>query len=93
MILQGFVVLLQVKVGVAQLAVDGAQDLKVLRSHLDGRLKEGHAGPIVSRLAQALALQGEVQARRLHPAEPRRVSIRMKPRWHKFPSVGYCEFK
>lgn len=57
------------KVGVSQLAVDGAQDLEVLRSNLDGRLKEGHAGPIVSRLAQALALQGEVQTRRLHPAE------------------------
>lgn len=75
-VLQSFGVLLEVKVGIAQLAVDGAQDLEVLRSHLDGRLKEGHAGPIVSRLAQALALQGEVQARRLHPAERNTIRVR-----------------
>lgn len=69
MVLQGFVVLLQVKVGVAQLAVDGAEDLEVLCTDLDGRLKEGHASPIVASLAEALAFQSEVQTRCFHPAE------------------------
>ena len=68
MVLEGFIILLQVKVGVSQLAVDGAEDLKVLRSNLDGRLKERHAGAIVASLTEPLALQGQVQARRLHPA-------------------------
>lgn len=74
MVLQGFVVFLQVKVGVAQLAVDGAEDLEVLCSDLDGRLKEGHASPIVAGLAEALAFQSEVQTRCFHPAEKQDLS-------------------
>lgn len=38
MVLQGFVILLQVKVGISQLTVDGAEDLEVLCSDLDGGL-------------------------------------------------------
>lgn len=68
MVLQGFVVLLQVEVGVPQLAVDGAEDLQVFRPHLDGRLEEGDAGAVLARLAEPLALQRQVQTRRLHPA-------------------------
>jgi len=68
MVLQGFVVLLKVEVGVAQLAVDGAEDLKVLRSNLDRGLEEGHADAVVAGLTEPLAFQSQVQTRRLHPA-------------------------
>lgn len=61
MVLQGFVILLEVKVGISQLAVDGAKYLKVLGSNLDGRLKEGHAGAIVPSLTQPLTFQSQVQ--------------------------------
>lgn len=63
MVLQGFVVLLQVKVGIAQLAVDGAKNLEVLCSNLDGRLKEGNTGTIVTSLTKPLTFQSQVQAR------------------------------
>lgn len=55
-ILQGFVVLLQVEVGIPQLAVDGTEDLKVLCSDLDGRFKHGHASSVVASFAEPLAL-------------------------------------
>lgn len=48
MVLQGFVVLLQVKVGISQLAVDGAEYLKIFGSHLDGWLKKRDADSIVT---------------------------------------------
>lgn len=63
MVLQGFVILLEVKIGIAQLAVDGAEDLKVLSSDLDGRLKERHAGSIVASLTEPLTFQSQVQTR------------------------------
>lgn len=63
MVLQGFVILLQVKVGVAQLAVDGAEDLQVICSDLDGRLEEGDAAAIVVELTEPLTLQSQVQTR------------------------------
>uniref|UniRef100_M3Z672 Uncharacterized protein n=1 Tax=Mustela putorius furo TaxID=9669 RepID=M3Z672_MUSPF len=66
-VLQGPGVLLQVEVGVAQLAVDGTQRLQVLRAHLHRRLKERRACLEVPRLAETLPLQGELQARGLHP--------------------------
>lgn len=56
MILQGFVVLLEVEVGIPQLAIDGTEDLKVLCSDLDGRFKQGHAGSVVARFAEPLTL-------------------------------------
>lgn len=55
-ILQGLVVLLEVEVGISQLAVDGTEDLKVLSPHLDGRFKQGDAGPVVASLAEPLPL-------------------------------------
>lgn len=64
-------VVVQVKVRVAQLAVDGAQHLQVLRSHLDGGFEEGDACPVVAHLTEALALQGQFQAGDLHPAADR----------------------
>lgn len=71
-VLQGLVVVLQVEVGVPQLAVDGAEDLEVLCSHLDRRLKERHASMIVPGLTEPLAFQGQIQTGRLHPAEKRK---------------------
>lgn len=76
-VLQGFVVLLKVKVGISQLAVDGTKYLKVLCSNLDGRLKEGHTGTIVTRLTEPLPFQSQVQTRVLHPAR-RGLSVRCK---------------
>lgn len=66
--LLGLSVVVQVKVRVAQLAVDGAQHLQVLGSHLDGGFKEGDARPVVAHLAEPLTLQSEFQAGDLHPA-------------------------
>ena len=60
MVLQRPRVLLQVEVGIAQLAVDGTQHLQVLRAHLHGGLKEGHARLEVARLAPPLTLQGQL---------------------------------
>ena len=57
MVLQGLVILLQVKVGIAQLAVDGTEDLEVLCSNLDGRLKERHTGTVVTSLTEPLTFQ------------------------------------
>lgn len=65
--LQGFHVVMQVKVGVAQLTVDGTQHLQVLCAHLDGRLKEGHPRPVVPGFTEPLALQRQLQAGHLHP--------------------------
>lgn len=70
--LLGLGVVVQVKVRVAQLAVDGAQHLQVLRSDLDGGFEEGDAGPVVAHLTEALALQSQFQAGDLHPAADRR---------------------
>lgn len=69
--LLGLSVVVQVKVRVAQLAVDGAQHLQVLGSHLDGGFKEGDACPVVAHLAEPLTLQSEFQAGDLHPAADR----------------------
>lgn len=61
MVLQGFIILLEVKVGISQLAVDGAEDLEVLCSNLDGRFKEGHTCPVVTSLTEPLTFQSQVQ--------------------------------
>lgn len=65
--LQGFHVVVQVKVGVAQLTVDGAQHLQVFCADLDGRLEEGDPRPVVPGFTEPLALQRQFQARHLHP--------------------------
>ena len=54
------------------------EDLKVLGSHLDGRLEERHAGPIVPGLTEPLPLQSQVQTRRLHPAGKRNLCERSR---------------
>lgn len=66
--LQGFSVVVQVKVSIAQLAVDGTQHLQVLRANLDGSFEEGDARPVVAGLTEPLALQRQLQAGHLHPA-------------------------
>lgn len=65
--LERFGVVLQVEVGVAQLTVDGAEDLQVFRPYLDGGLEEGDACAVIACLTQTLALQRQLQTRRLHP--------------------------
>lgn len=70
--LQGFHVVMQVKVSIAQLTVDGAQHLQVLCANLDGSFKEGDARPVVTGFAEALALQRQLQAGHLHPTAGKR---------------------
>lgn len=65
--LEGFRVVMQVKVSVAQLTVDGTQHLQVLCANLDGSFKEGDARPVVTGFTEALALQRQLQAGHLHP--------------------------
>lgn len=62
MVLQSLIILLQVKVCISKLAVDGTEDLKVLCSDLDGRLEERHTSAIVTSLTEPLAFQSQVQA-------------------------------
>lgn len=61
MVFQSFIILLKVKVGISQLAVDGTEDLEVLCSNLDGRLKEGHTHSVVPGLTEPLTFQSQVQ--------------------------------
>lgn len=61
MVFQSFIILLKVKVGISQLAVDGTEDLEVLCSNLDGRLKEGHTRSVVPSLTEPLTFQSQVQ--------------------------------
>lgn len=68
MVFQSFIILLKVKVGISQLAVDGTEDLEVLCSNLDGRLKEGHTRSVVPGLTEPLTFQSQVQTWWLHPA-------------------------
>ena len=65
--LQGFGVVMQVEVRIAQLAVDGAEHLQVLCAHLDGRLEEGDTRSVVAHLTEPLTLQRQLQAGDLHP--------------------------
>lgn len=66
-VLQGFAILLEVEVGVAQLAVDGAKRLQFFRAHLDGGLKERCPAFKVPGFAQSLPFQRQLQAGGLHP--------------------------
>lgn len=72
--LQGLGIVMQVEVGIAQLAVDGTEYLQVLRAHLDGSFKEGDACSVVAHLTEPLALQRQLQAGHLHPTADRRRS-------------------
>lgn len=67
-VFQRLSVVVQVEVGISQLAVDGTEDLEVLGTDLDGRLEKGDASIVVSHLAKSLSFQGELQTRGLHPA-------------------------
>lgn len=67
--LERFGVVLQVEVGVAQLAVDGAEDLQVLCPYLDGGLKERDTCAVITCLTQTLSLQRKLQTRGLHPGD------------------------
>lgn len=64
--LEGFNVVVQVKVSIAQLTVDGTQHLQVLCADLDGRFKEGDARSVVTGFTEPLALQRQLQAGHLH---------------------------
>lgn len=66
-VLQGFSILLEVEVGIAQLAVDGAEGLQVFRTDLDGRLKKRRPAFEVAGLAQTFPFQSQLQAGGLHP--------------------------
>lgn len=55
--LQGFGVVMQVEIGITQLAVDSAEHLQVLCAHLDGSFKEGDARSVVTNLTEPLSLQ------------------------------------
>lgn len=61
MVFQGFVILLQVKVSIAKLTIDGAEDLEVLGSNLDGRLKERNTSTIITGLTEPFTFQRQVQ--------------------------------
>lgn len=69
--LQSLSVVMQVEVGIAQLAVDGTEHLQVLCAHLDGSFKEGDACSVVAHFTEPLALQRQLQAGHLHPAADR----------------------
>lgn len=69
--LQRLSVVMQVKVSIAQLTVDGAQHLQVLCAHLDGRFKERDARPVVAHFTEPFALQRQLQAGHLHPTAHR----------------------
>lgn len=66
-VFQGFSILLEVKVGVAQLAVDGSEGLQVFCADLDGCLKKCRPAFKVSGLAQTFSFQCQLQAGGLHP--------------------------
>lgn len=70
--LQGLSVVMQMEVGIAQLAIDGAEHLQVLCAHLHGSFKEGDACSVVARLTEPLTLQRQLQAGHLHPTADRR---------------------
>lgn len=72
--LQGFNVVMKVKVSVAQLAVDGTQHLQVLCANLDGGFKEGDSRPVVPGFTEPLALQRQLQAGHLHPRTEKKPS-------------------
>lgn len=69
--LQGLSIVMQVEVGIAQLAVDGTEHLQVLCAHLDGSFKEGDACSVVPYLTEPLTLQCQLKAGHLHPRTDR----------------------
>ncbi len=66
--LQSFAVVMQVKVCIAQLTVDGTQNLQVFCANLHGGLEERDTGAVILHLTETLPLQSQVQTGCLHPA-------------------------
>lgn len=66
-VFQGFAVLFEVEVGVAQLAVDGTEGLQVFCADLHGCLEKRCSPFKVPGLAEPLSFQGQLQAGGLHP--------------------------
>lgn len=78
------------KVGISQLAVDGAENLKILCSNLQGWFEKRHAGAIVTRFTEPLTFKSQVQAGWLHPAETNKDSSENKSqRDHVDPTFSY----
>lgn len=65
--LQGLGIIMQVEVGIAQLAVDGTEHLQILCAHLNSSFKEGDTCSVVAQLTEPLTLQRQLQAGHLHP--------------------------
>ena len=65
-VFESFAVLRQIEVRIAELTVDGAESLEIVRTDADGRLKELYPGATVSDLAQPLTLQSELHTRAFH---------------------------
>ena len=65
-VFEGFAVLRQIEVRVAELTVDGAQCLEIVRTDTDRRLKVLYSGTTVADLAQPLPLQGQLHTRAFH---------------------------
>ncbi len=61
MVLQGFAVLLQVEVSVAQLAVNGTEGLEIICSHLNSSFKEYCTIFKISCFTQSFPLQRQLQ--------------------------------
>lgn len=66
--LQSFAVVMQVKVCIAQLTVDGTQNLQVFCANLHGGLEERNAGAVILHLTETLPLQSQVHTGCIHPA-------------------------
>lgn len=72
---QSLGVVMQVKVGIAQLAVDGTEHLQILCAHLNSSFKEGDTCSVVAHFTEPFTLQRQLQAGHLHPtADRNRVS-------------------
>lgn len=52
----------QIKVSIAELAVNCTQCSEIISSCLDGRFKESHSGPAVSSFAKALSFKRQFKA-------------------------------
>lgn len=64
MVLHSHVVVSEIKVGVAELAVYGAERPQVVSAGLNGCLEERHASTAVPGLAETFAFQGQFKAHR-----------------------------
>ena len=61
MVLQCLLIVLQIEIGIAHLAVDGTQRSQVARTTLDRRLKEIDTFTTVTLLAVTLAFQSQLE--------------------------------